>query len=125
MNTLLEYLYRDASNFKQRGSVVVEGAIAVKDIRHLLIDGEYFVPSQVGLPDLQHKFREQGFDFPAEDDHTWHEIVSMRPTRRKPTGPLHRASFCCGCRIPMINNGFEILQFVPFLLAAVVAVVWG
>lgn len=93
MNTLLEYLYRDASNYKQYGSVVLQAALSLKDIRHLLIHGEYFVPSQVGLPDLQHKFREQGFDYPTEDDHTWHEIVSMRPTRRKPTAPLQRKEF--------------------------------
>jgi hypothetical protein len=93
MNTLLEYLYRDASNYKQHGSVVMQGALSLKDICHLLIDGEYFIPSQAGLPDLQHKFRDQGFEYPNEDDHTWHEIILMRPTRRKPTISLHRKEF--------------------------------
>lgn len=93
MNTLLEYLYRDASNYKQHGSVVLRGAISLKDIRPLLIDEEYFVPSQAGLPDLQHKFREQGFEYPTEDDHAWHEIVSMRPTTKQATVPLHRKEF--------------------------------
>jgi hypothetical protein len=93
MNTSLVYLYRDASNYKQYGSVVLEGALSVEDIRHLLIDGEYFIPSQAGLPDLQHKFRAQGFAYPTEDDHAWHEVVSMRSTRRKPTAALRRAEF--------------------------------
>lgn len=93
MNTLLEYLYRDASNYKQHGSVVMAGALSLKDIRHLLIDGEYFIPLQAGLPDLQHKFGEQGFEYPTEDDHAWHEIVLLRPTSRKPTVSLRREEF--------------------------------
>ena len=93
MNTLLEYLYRDASNYKQHGSVVLEGTISLKDIRHLLIEGEYFIPSQAGLPDLQHKFKEQGFEYPTEDDHAWHEIVLMRPTTKQATLPLDRKEF--------------------------------
>ena len=93
MNTLLEYLYRDASNYKQHGSVVLRGAISLKDIRPLLLDGEYFIPSQAGLPGLQHKFRKQGFEYPTEYDHAWHEIVSMRPTTKQATLPLHRKEF--------------------------------
>ena len=93
MNTLLKYLYRDASNYKQHGSVVLEGAISLKDIRTLLIDGEYFIPSQAGLPDLQQKFKDQGFEYPTEDDHAWHEIVSVRPTTKQATTPLHRKEF--------------------------------
>lgn len=83
MNTLLEYLYRDASNYKQHGSVVMEGSLALKEVRHLLVDGEYFIPSQAGLPDLQQKFRAQGFEYPTEDDHTWHEIVSIAANQKK------------------------------------------
>jgi hypothetical protein len=93
MNTLLEYLYRDASNYKQHGSVVLTGAMSLKDVRHLLIDGQYFIPSQAGLPDLQHKFKAQGFDYPTEDDHAWHEIVSMRTTTKQATVPVHRKEF--------------------------------
>ncbi|HBB67911.1 MAG: hypothetical protein A2X28_04030 [Elusimicrobia bacterium GWA2_56_46] len=68
MNTLLEYLYRDASNYKQHGRVVLQGVISLSSIRHLLFDKTYFIPSQVGLPDLQHKFQEQGFEYPTDDD---------------------------------------------------------
>ena len=93
MNTLLEYLYRDASNYKQHGSVVLRGTISLKDIRHLLIDGEYFIPSPAGLPDLQPKFKDQGFEYPTGDDHEWHEVVSMRPTTKQATVPLHRKEF--------------------------------
>jgi len=93
MNTLLEYLYRDASNYKQHDSVVLQGAISLKDIRPLLIDGKHFIPSQAGLPDLQHKFKDQGFEYPTEDDHEWHEIVSMKPTTKQATRPLHRKEF--------------------------------
>ncbi len=90
---MLEYLYRDASNYKQYGRVVLAGALSIKDIRHLLIDGEYFIPSQAGLPDLQHKFRAQGFEYPTEDDHAWHEVISLRLTVKEPTVSMRRKNF--------------------------------
>ena len=80
MNTRIEYLYRDASNYKQRHDVVLDGEIAESDIRHCLWEGEYFIPSLVGLPDLQEKFGRQGFAVPTEDDHPWHEIESVHRT---------------------------------------------
>ena len=86
-------LLRDIAPYKQYGTVVLQGAISLSNIRHLLFDKTYFIPSQVGLPDLQHKFEEQGFEYPTDDDHEWHEIVSMRPTVRKPTTSLSRDEF--------------------------------
>ncbi|MGA3028249.1 MAG: hypothetical protein ABSF98_26165 [Bryobacteraceae bacterium] len=71
MNTRIEYLYRDAGNFKQFASVVLEGEITTRDreaIAAALDSGEYFIPSQVGLGDLQ-------APFPDPDlDHVWHEL---------------------------------------------------
>jgi hypothetical protein len=72
MNTRLGYLYRDGSNYKQHHAVVFAGAITDAERRALLArldDGSYFIPSQVGLEDLQHRFG--GL---TDDDHPWHEL---------------------------------------------------
>jgi hypothetical protein len=72
VNTRLTYLYRDASNYKQHHSVVFAGAITDEDRAALfghLDQGAYFIPSQVGLEDLQGRFGTL-----TNDDHAWHEL---------------------------------------------------
>lgn len=69
-NTIIEYMYRDASNYKQYHSVVIEGELTWAEIEPYLDKGEYFIPGQVGLPELQWRFP----SFPSEDDHVWHEL---------------------------------------------------
>jgi hypothetical protein len=74
VNTRIEYLYRDASNYKQFVSVVLSGEITAEEIRHIadcLDSGEFFVPAQVGLEELQSRMP----SFPDPDvDHVWHEL---------------------------------------------------
>ena len=71
MNTRISYLYRDASNYKAHHDVVVRGEITFAEIESSLESGQFFIPSQVGLPDLQAQFG------PAnDDDHVWHELTS-------------------------------------------------
>ena len=74
MNTRVEYLYRDADNYKQFASVVLSGEITPEErarIATALDNGEYFIPSQVGLEDLQTRMP----FFPNPDsDHVWHEL---------------------------------------------------
>ena len=54
MNTKISYLYRDADNYKKVNECVFAGALtaeqicAIKDCCDM---GEYFIPSQVGLPE--------------------------------------------------------------------------
>ncbi len=101
MNTCVEYLYRDASSYKQRHNVVLDGEIVESDVRRYLWEGEYFLPSLVGLPTLQEKFGQQGFAVPTEDDHPWHEIESVRGTSDRKTVDMSAASFLrllCKCR---------------------------
>jgi hypothetical protein len=69
MNTVLHYQYRDENNYKQGERVVLQGAIAWVDIHPFLDEGEYFIPSQVGLDDLQMRFG--GI---SDADHPWHEL---------------------------------------------------
>ena len=85
MNTRICYLYRDASNYKQHHEIVVEGELCFDDLKPFLIDGIFFIPHDVGLPELQKNFAAQGFAFPDEDDHVWHELEACEPTEDDPT----------------------------------------
>jgi hypothetical protein len=77
MNIRFNYLYRDAGNYKQHGSVVFSNAHhralreVEQSIRSALIDGEFFNASRWQLPDLS----EQEWD--DELDHDWHEFESV------------------------------------------------
>ena len=72
MNTQIRYLYRDASNYKVENECVVTGTFTQEQIAQIMdcCDlGEYFIPSQVGLP-------EQRFDrYDPEEDHCWFELA--------------------------------------------------
>ena len=53
MNTLIEYLYRDAGNNKVWNEVVIAGEMTQEQcttIERSLADGLYFVPELIGLP---------------------------------------------------------------------------
>lgn len=75
------YLYRDAGNYKQHGSVAVQGPFSRRDLGILLAaltagDDGCFIPSQLGWRDLQ----PDGGD--SDQDHVWHETtdITWRPT---------------------------------------------
>ncbi|KEO71651.1 hypothetical protein [Anditalea andensis] len=59
MNIRFNYLYRDAANYKQFGSVVVhpseDSTLEKLDLylKKHLIQEEFFVPSNLGIPNLQ------------------------------------------------------------------------
>ena len=53
MNTRICYLYRDSDNYKVHNMCVIHGELTDSQIDQILecCDmGEYFIPSQVGLP---------------------------------------------------------------------------
>lgn len=92
MNTRIYYMYRDGSNYKQLEEVVIPGAISEEDKKIILDardEGSYFIPSQVGLNDLQ----ERMISFPNDDDHVWHELdeTNIILTEDDPT-PNHEFS---------------------------------
>lgn len=71
MNTKISYLYRDAANYKVRNECIINGELNYEQIRQIIDccdECEYFMPSQVGLP--ERKFD----DYDAEVDHCWFEI---------------------------------------------------
>ena len=85
MNTLIHYLYRDANNYKAHHEIIVRGAVTFADVTPFLDSGEFFIPSQVGLPDLQSKLGQ-----PTDDDHVWHHLTleDFTPTSEPPTVKL-------------------------------------
>ncbi len=78
MNTRFSYLYRDACNYKKFNDIVISGILEEKQIEFLLKDKLFFIPSEVGLPDLQD-------DVFSVDDHIWHELEKIELTDEPPT----------------------------------------
>jgi len=76
-NIKFNYLYRDAGNYKQYGSVILSNPDNLslekieKQIRANLIDGEYFIPSKLNIPFINE------FPYDAELDHEWYEFVGV------------------------------------------------
>lgn len=78
--TVLEYLYRDASNYKAWGAILLEGSCTPADetlLRTYLDSGEYFIPGKVGIDCLQPRIWSAGFP-PNSDDHDFHEFIELR-----------------------------------------------
>lgn len=85
-NTRLTWRYGDANNYKTSRSVVLEGEPTPETMAALrggLFVGESFIPSQVGLPDLQGELqaydseksrREYERHRDLDPDHPWHDI---------------------------------------------------
>ncbi len=69
-DTLVEYMYRDAANFRFYGKFVVSGKFGMEDISRYLFDNEFFVPHEVGLEHL--------LDLPMnQNDHFLHSFTSF------------------------------------------------
>jgi len=78
MNTRVEYLYRDGSNYKQWGAVVFRGECDGSLARRLfaaLDRGEFLIADQVRLPELFFTDRPL-----YADDHCWHEMGEVTAT---------------------------------------------
>lgn len=81
-NTRINYLYRDASNYKVHNHVVIRGQMTAEMTAACMAacdEGSYFVPSQIGLP-------EEKFEAETEDDVPWFELneFSFSPTLDSP-----------------------------------------
>ena len=64
------YLYRDACNYKQRNRIVIPGTFRIKQVETImgcLSEEEYFIPDQVGFPEM-------GFGKITEDNRCWFEL---------------------------------------------------
>lgn len=79
--SIFDYLYRDASNYKSWGSLLLEGRATETELEQLrarLESGEFFIAEQVGIPPLYAELW-QFSDGPTEDDHVWHTLDELRP----------------------------------------------
>ena len=77
----MEYLYRDAGNYKSWGAVVVPNAanpLSLAEVEEIarasLIDGAWFVAAAAGLPDLR------GDEWDDALDHDLHELHGFAET---------------------------------------------
>ena len=78
--SVLEYLYRDASNYKAYGKILLQGACECNQEWEIMESCEssiYFIAEQVGLPSLYELLYEYSGG-PTEDDHVFHEFLSLR-----------------------------------------------
>ncbi|MDP2126020.1 MAG: hypothetical protein Q8K97_01465 [Pseudohongiella sp.] len=103
MNVKFNYLYRDAGNYKEYGSVVfaapnqIDLADIDRTIRDALIDREYFVAKTVGIPDL----KKLAWD--EEIDHSWHEYEGLELTNEACNDEANRD-------IGIFISSFNLLQ---------------
>jgi len=77
---IFEYIYRDASNYKAWGEILLSGVPSQNDIAALrarLESDEYFVAEQVGIPALYKELWDLSGG-PNSDDHALHEFVALR-----------------------------------------------
>jgi hypothetical protein len=97
MNTNFEYLYLDASNYKQFHFVIVKGVITPQQISDYLINKLFFIASKIGLPDLQPEPL-------TPDDHDWHEIEGLSQTEQSPILPITARQLLRAFRKSSSNN---------------------
>jgi len=80
MLTLFEYRYRDAGNFKASGSLALDGAMTLDEIRAIrasLSGDGLFIAEQIDVPPLYEQLY-QWSDGPTTSDHCWHEFVDIK-----------------------------------------------
>jgi len=102
MNTSITYQYRDAANYKEFVTVIIRGLLSLNDIEEYLYDREFFIPSEIGLNDLQPVNLNQ-------DDHIWHEILETSHTHDKPTVNITAKKIISGFRKSSLE-GWNILE---------------
>jgi len=83
-NIKFHYLYRDAGNYKNFGSVIFSNPnnCSIEKLRgsinKYLIDGEFLNHKRIDIPSLF-------FSSKNSDDHYWHEFENIEETNEAPT----------------------------------------
>ena len=78
---VLEYLYRDAANWKTYGEILLTGPWSEelrRQLKSTLEVDDLFVPEFVGLPSLR-SAHAATYGRDEELDHGFHEFVELRP----------------------------------------------
>lgn len=79
--SVMEYLYRDADNFKAWGKILLSETLSendVTEIKSLLDYGEHFVAEEVDIPVLYQELWKYS-NGPTVSDHAYHEFSELRP----------------------------------------------
>ena len=97
MNTAFTYMYRDADNYKELERIVLVGELSKSDREVIMAsrdDGQFFIPSQVGLTDLQERLASYGSGELTDSDHVWHSLEddAFELTEEDPTEPALSAA---------------------------------
>ena len=100
MNTIFGYLYRDAGNYKFYNKLVLKGVLTSDQIVPYLKESTYFIPSEVGMLDIQP-------DQFSLDDHIWHEVDDIRVTTEEPSCDLSAHTVIEKFKIAKMNNWNE------------------
>ena len=83
--SVFEYLYRDASNYKSWGSILLRGVatpLETQVLTRCLEDSSFFVAEQIGVPELREAlYALSGGQ--TEDDHAFHEYFALRAATQK------------------------------------------
>jgi hypothetical protein len=78
--SVFSYLYRDASNYKAFGLLLLRGTASAADVemwRQHFESGEFFIAEQLGYPALYAELWAFS-NGPTEDDHVWHTFEEIR-----------------------------------------------
>ena len=78
--SVFSYLYRDASNYKAYGQLLLKGAASTADIeilRQRFDSGEFFIAEQLGIPALYAALWAFSSG-PTADDHVWQTFEELR-----------------------------------------------
>ncbi len=84
---VMEYLYRDANNFKAFGQLLLAGEIIdsnIVEIKSFLDSGAYFVAEQVDIPPLYSQLWEYS-NGQTIADHAYHEFIEIRSATNEET----------------------------------------
>lgn len=79
--SVFEYFYRDASNYKSWGSLLLCGRVTSAEteiLRSQFDAGCYFIAEQLGIPPLYSELWAFS-NGPTVDDHVWHTFQALRP----------------------------------------------
>jgi len=101
-HSIFEYGYRDASNYKAYGELLLSGGFNQK--QQLIIEkhcesGQFFVAEQLNIPALYKQLWAYS-NGPNEDDHAWHESLGLRQASIEE----QRALKCWGSVDELVNR---------------------
>ena len=78
--SIFEYFYRDASNYKVWGTLLLEGVANETDLQVLTSkfeSCEFFIAEQLAIPALYEELWKFS-NGPTNEDHVWHTFYALR-----------------------------------------------